>query len=77
MHEKPATARRYRLLAQEARVIAQGILDQEERKTLLQIANAFEKVALEQDPWEGYLKMANRPSNSAERTNRKSRRSLN
>jgi hypothetical protein len=45
MSEELETARRYRLHAEELRVIAQGTLAEPNRHILLEVANDYEKMA--------------------------------
>jgi hypothetical protein len=46
MHDKADLANGYRRRAEEVRRIAQGIFDQEERQTLMQVADDYENWAL-------------------------------
>ena len=45
MQDKPSKAKRYRHYAEEARLIAQGIFDHEERQTHMKIASELEQLA--------------------------------
>ena len=45
MSEELDTARRYRLHAEELRIIAQGTLAEPNRRTLLEVARDYEKMA--------------------------------
>jgi predicted aldo/keto reductase-like oxidoreductase len=59
MRDKAESAKHYCLRAEEVRMIAQGIFDQEERKELTKIADEFEELALNRDVCERYLRVVN------------------
>lgn len=45
MQDKAEITKHYRRRAEELRVIAEGIFDRDERKTLVEIADEFEQLA--------------------------------
>ena len=45
MRDEATRKKRYRIRAEELRTIAQGIFDPNERKTLMDIADDYEKMA--------------------------------
>ena len=77
MQDKAESAKHYRLRAEEVRAIAEGIFDHIERKTLMQIADEFEEMALKAEAREGPLQLANGRQKRASGADQKSRRNSN
>ena len=77
MQDKAESAKHYRLRAQEARTIAEGIFDRSERKTLMEIADEFEELALKTEGGEGYPQLPNGRQKRENGADQKSRRNSN
>ena len=69
-------AKHYRARADEMRTIAEGIFDHKERKTLLEIAQEYEELALGQNMFQGYADLARgrpkRPNGAEQKPDRDS-----
>ncbi len=56
-------AKHYRSRAEEMRTIAEGVFDHKERKTLLEIAQEYDGLALRGNVSEGYVHLATEGQN--------------
>ena len=74
MQDKAESAKHYRLRAEEVRAIAEGIFDHIERKTLMQIADEFEELALKVEARDGPLQLANGRQKGAKGAEQKAHR---